>query len=311
MELRTINYFVAVADAGSVSAATGVTHITQPSLSRQLRQLEKELGLELFTRQDGRLTLTPAGRQFLPAARDLLARAEATRAAAAQIRAGSLPTLTVAAPGVTLNDVVAPFFATFGPDDPMPRVLALDAADEYGALDRGADLVVGTRPPPAALAGVRLAAFPVNAYVRADHEWAHRGEVTLADLVQHELLVPTAESHARRAFDAAVETDGVPVRLIEFSSSQVAQAIAAAGRGIAVVSDDPRYDLVQLRVLPESGRLLRIELYAAWHPQHHGAAQLRRLVGRLRAFVWDRYRQPSSEPAPHKPSLRTRSGQAV
>ena len=60
MELRTIGYFVAVADAGSVSAATRLTHITQPSLSRQLRQLEKELGLELFTRQDGRLTLTPA-----------------------------------------------------------------------------------------------------------------------------------------------------------------------------------------------------------------------------------------------------------
>ena len=80
-----MGYFVAVADAGSVSAAARVTHITQPSLSRQLRQLEKELGLELFTRQDGPLTLTPAGRQFLPAARDLLGRAEATRAAAAQI----------------------------------------------------------------------------------------------------------------------------------------------------------------------------------------------------------------------------------
>lgn len=66
MELRTIGYFVAVADAGSVSAATRLTHITQPSLSRQLRQLERELGLELFTRQDGRLTLTPAGRQFCP-----------------------------------------------------------------------------------------------------------------------------------------------------------------------------------------------------------------------------------------------------
>ena len=83
MELRTIGYFVAVADAGSVSAATQITHVTQPSLSRQLRQLEKELGLELFTRRDGRLVLAPAGRQFLPAARELLVRAEATRAAAA------------------------------------------------------------------------------------------------------------------------------------------------------------------------------------------------------------------------------------
>lgn len=292
MELRTIGYFVAVADAGSVSAATRLTHITQPSLSRQLRQLERELGLELFTRQDGRLTLTPAGRQFLPVARDLLSRADATRAAAARIRAGSLPTVTVAAPAVTLNDIVAPFFATFGPDDPMPRVLPLDASAEYGALDRGADLVIGTRPPSGTTARTPLASFPVNAYVRADHDWAGRREVTLAELVEHDLLVPTPESHARRAFDAAVETAGLPVRLTEFSSSQVAQAVAAAGRGIAVVSDDPRYDLVRLLVTTGSGDVLRIGLHAAWSPHHHGAAQLAVLVQRLRRFVRDRYDQP-------------------
>ena len=58
-------------------------------------QLERELGLDLFTRRDGRLTLTPAGRQFLPTARELLNQAESTRAAAAQLRAGSLPTVSV------------------------------------------------------------------------------------------------------------------------------------------------------------------------------------------------------------------------
>ena len=289
MELRTISYFVAVADAGSVSAATRLTHITQPSLSRQLRQLEKELGLELFARRDGRLALTPAGRQFLPAARDLLSRAEATRAAAAQIRAGSLPTVTVAAPAVTLNDIVAPFFATFGPDDPMPRVQSLEPADEYAALDRGADLVIGTRPPPASLARARLASFPVNAYVRADHRLAGRRAITLHELIAYDLLVPMSDSHARRAFDAEVEIDRLPVRLIEFSSSQVAQAVAAAGRGVAVVSDDPRYDLVALTVSTGSGELLRIGLQAAWQPHHHGASQLAGLVRRLRAYVRSRY----------------------
>ena len=289
MELRTIGYFVAVADAGSVSAATQVTHVTQPSLSRQLRQLEKELGLELFTRRDGRLVLTPAGRQFLPAARELLGRADATRAAAAHIRAGGLPTLTVAAPTVTLNDVVAPFFATWDADDPMPRVQALDAADEYGALDRGADLVIGTRPPPPTLARTRVAALPVSAYVRTDHPLAGRGRVPLPDLLEHELLVPTPDSHARRALDAAVERAGLPVRRVEFSSSHVAQSVAAAGRGVAVVSDDPRYGLEQLTIGVEEGKLLRIVLHAAWQPHHHGADQLAAMAGRLRQFVRDRY----------------------
>ena len=292
MELRTLGYFVAVADAGSVSAATSVTHITQPSLSRQLHQLERELGLELFTRRDGRLVLTPAGRQFLPAARDLLSRADSTRSAAAHIRAGGLPTLAVAAPAVTLNDVVAPFFATLGANDPMPRVLELDAADEYGALDRGADLVIGTRPPPANLGRTPVAALPVSAYVRADHPLAGRGTVSFDELLQHELLVPTADSHARRAFDAAVEVAGLTVRLVEFSSSHVAQSVAAAGRGIAVVSDDPRYGLTQLTIRTVPGEVLQIVLHAAWQPHHHAAAQIAELAGRLRRFVRDRYGQP-------------------
>lgn len=303
MELRTIGYFVAVADAGSVSAATRVTHVTQPSLSRQLRQLEKELGLELFTRRDGRLVLTPAGRQFLPTARELLSRADAARAAAAQIRSGGLESLVVAAPEVTVNDVVAPFFATFMPEDPMPRVLALDAADEYGALDRGADLVIGTRPPPASVAQLRIAALPVNGYVRADHVLAGRRDVTLTRLVEHDLLVPTRDSHARRALDAAIESAGLAARLIAFDSSQVAQAVAAAGRGVAVVSDDPRFGLKPIRIVvgsaPHGGdaagpsdAVLRIVLHAGWQPHHHGAAQLAAIAGRLRHFVRQRYPAP-------------------
>lgn len=290
MELRTIGYFVAVAEAGSVSAATAATHITQPSLSRQLRQLEKELGLELFTRRDGRLVLTSAGRQFLPSARDLLSRAEATRSAAAHIRAGGLPTLTVAAPPVTLNDVVAPFFATLGTEDPMPLVQSLDTADEYGALERGADLVIGTRPPPSGLGRTRVATLPVNAYVPNEHRWAAREQASLAELVEHELLVPSADSHARRALDAAIEAQSLPVpALVEFSSSHVAQAVAAAGRGIAVVSDDPRYGLIPLRIVFPDGRPLTISLHAAWQPHHHGADQLAALAGRFRRFVRSRY----------------------
>ena len=55
MELRHVRYFLAVVDAGSVTAASPVVHVTQPSLSRQLRLFERGLGLTLFTRTGGRL----------------------------------------------------------------------------------------------------------------------------------------------------------------------------------------------------------------------------------------------------------------
>jgi DNA-binding transcriptional LysR family regulator len=290
MELRTIRYFVAVADAGSVTGATKVLHLSQPSLSRQLRQLEKELGLELFTRRDGRLVLTPGGQQFLPAARDLLSRADAAKAAAAGIRVGALPTITVAAPTVTLNDVLAPFFATFTPDDPLPRVFDLDPRNEFGALDRGADLVIGTRPPGPGLATAPIARLLVFAYVRADHPLAERGAVSVQELAAHHLLVlPAEDSHARRSLDAAFDADQVPHgSLTEFSSSQVAQAVAASGRGVAVVSDDPRFGLRPLPIRG-SGGTVTISLHAGWLPHHHGAAQLRELATRLAAFTAARY----------------------
>ena len=53
MELRTLRYFAQVVEAGTVSAAAEALHVTQPGLSRQLRQLERELGIPLFDRMAG------------------------------------------------------------------------------------------------------------------------------------------------------------------------------------------------------------------------------------------------------------------
>jgi DNA-binding transcriptional LysR family regulator len=82
MELRHLRYFVATAEAGTVSGAAARLHLTQPGLSRQLRQLEKDLGVPLFDRSGTRLDLSTTGRALLPQARDLLQRADALKVAA-------------------------------------------------------------------------------------------------------------------------------------------------------------------------------------------------------------------------------------
>lgn len=61
MEIRLLKYFVTIAEEGTVSRAAQVLHITQPTLSRQLKELEADLDTELFTRQKNRLQLTEAG----------------------------------------------------------------------------------------------------------------------------------------------------------------------------------------------------------------------------------------------------------
>lgn len=83
MELRHLRYFVAVAEEGSVTlAAQRRLHTAQPSLSRQMRELEREVGAQLFVRSPQGVELTPAGRAFLDHARLALSQVEAAGEAA-------------------------------------------------------------------------------------------------------------------------------------------------------------------------------------------------------------------------------------
>jgi DNA-binding transcriptional LysR family regulator len=141
-----------------------------------------------------------------------------------------------------------------------------------------------------------LADLPVWAYVPRAHAWADRGKVRLAELVERPLLTQTRDYHPRRALDSAMATARLAYSdLHEFGSAEVAQAVAAAGRGVAVVSDDPRFGLRPLAIDGPTG-LLGISLYAAWHPDHHGAATIQMLAARLAAFCVSRYGEQVTPP---------------
>jgi LysR family hca operon transcriptional activator len=86
MELRHLRYFIAVAEAGSLTvAAARKLHTSQPSLSRQIRDLEHEVGAQLLSRRPRGIELTPAGRAFLEHARSVLSQVEAATEAARRV----------------------------------------------------------------------------------------------------------------------------------------------------------------------------------------------------------------------------------
>jgi LysR family transcriptional regulator, hca operon transcriptional activator len=96
MELRHLRYFVAVAEAGSLTvAAQRMLHTSQPSLSRQIRDLEDEVGTELLTRRARGIELTPAGRALLDHARSLLSQVETAREAARRAARPAKPCFTM------------------------------------------------------------------------------------------------------------------------------------------------------------------------------------------------------------------------
>jgi DNA-binding transcriptional LysR family regulator len=291
VELRQLRYFVAVVEEGSVTAASAAVRVAQPSLSRQLRSFERQLGVALFDRVDGRLRLTAAGASLLPRARDLLARAEALTDTARSLASGRLTHLRIAAPPTTITDVVAPFIATFGSEDPLPSVDPMRNDDLFDSLESGsADLVLAPLAPSERFAWRLVADFTIWLYVRPTDPWARRKRLPISELHADRLLVLPPSFVQRELFEAAARQSGLALdQAREVSSPEVAQGLAAAGWGQAVVSDDSRYGLRGVGLLSADGAELTMPVYGAWARGHFAAQELADIVERLSAFCAARY----------------------
>lgn len=285
MEIRVLRYFLAVAEAGSVTSAAARVHVAQPSLSRQLRGLEGELGIDLFTRSPGRLTLSPAGERFLGIARDLVARADGAKAVMSALAEGNNVGLTAVAPPTTISDILAPFIAAAGTGGPLSNVEESDPGKVYEVLERRkADFAVCATPPPGGLEARIVCRAPVFALVHPAHWLAARDDVHLTELLAEPIIVMGRHNGTRRLLDEAVTTAGLSYSPAhEVDSTMVGQALAAAGRGVAVLSDDPRFDLSVSTISTDVGRL-EVTLYGAWDPAHYARADIARTVLAISRF---------------------------
>lgn len=296
MNSRSLRYFVAVADHGTVSAAAKALHITQPALSRQIKQQENQLGLKLFHREGARLALTSEGKQFLAAAREVLQVHDRAESFASALAHGQMQTVSIAAPRTSLIDVVAPFVATFSPHDPTPEVSEVVVTSGLEQGIAAFDLIVAPQRPPTHAAQHALASLPVWAYVHPEHPWAARKTVTLEELAEDPIIVVPQEHKSRRVFDAAVAlSDLAPRKIVEASHGRVAQALASAGRGAAVVTDDARFGLHPLKIITGTD-YMQIHLYAAWRSDHHASEGLTSIAERLSIFCQERYERGDAHP---------------
>jgi DNA-binding transcriptional LysR family regulator len=290
MELRLLKYFLAVADAGSVTRAAGDVRVAQPSLSRQLRQLEAELDTALFDRSQGRLRLTAAGTRFVPIARDLMARAQTAETTMRSLADNRDVGLVVAASATTIVDVIAPFIAMSGSDGAIVNVFEDLPNHVYAALtNSAADLAVTTSPAPSNLESRLVFRASIWAYVATDHAWSGRGAVDLAELVQEPLIVLDETHGTRRLLDQVVAAAGLQYDVVrEVGAPQIAHALAAAGHGVAVLSDDPRYGLTPMSIGTSAGPLV-IPLFAAWDRTHYARVTIERCVQEMSTFCQTRY----------------------
>jgi LysR family transcriptional regulator, benzoate and cis,cis-muconate-responsive activator of ben and cat genes len=187
MELRHLRYFVTVAEELNISRASARLRISQPAVSRQMRDLEEELGVVLLDRRKSKLKLTDAGEVFLAHARDLLRRSNDAASDMARFRPRARHKLTVGyiAPVIA---TLTPALRTFGHTHPDVELVLREMApgDQVTALREGRIDLALPGSPCSELAKefeiVELEQIPFEAVLPGDHLLALRKRLALAEL---------------------------------------------------------------------------------------------------------------------------------
>ena len=296
MDERLLTAFLTVAETRNVSVAARKLNITQPALSRQLQKLQRHLRIDLLQSHHSGIGLTAAGEEFLPVAHKVVDEIYKAEAFARMLSTGKFTEITFAAPGTTLIDIVIPFVATLDSSQLHSHIIETPLGASLEQAVNTADLVIMPSEPPSELDSIALVELPVWAYVAAEHPWADRDEIALEELVEERVVVTTTDFMSRRVLDGAVDVAGLTVpQIVETNSGRVAQALVAAGNGVAVVTEDAYFGLKPAKITVRGG-ILSVWLHAGWRPDHYALEQVQALAEQLADFAQARY--PQLTPGP-------------
>jgi DNA-binding transcriptional LysR family regulator len=289
MELRQLEYFVAVAEEASFTRAAARVHVAQPGVSAQVRRLERELGQELLDRSGRTVRLTGAGAAVLPYARAALAAVAGARLAVDELAGlvrGRVAVGMVTGPSLDLPDALADFHQRHPgveitlAEDNSDRLLA---ALQAGQLDLA--LVGLSTPPPAGIRTQVVADEALVAAVSHDHPMAGRSTIPLRAMRELSLISLPRGTGMRSAVDSACAAAGFRPRIaFEASDPNVLARLAARGLGVAVL---PRTLAAahagQLHPIAIVRPALRSRVELAWRADGPASPAARALIRHARA----------------------------
>jgi DNA-binding transcriptional LysR family regulator len=259
MDFRRLRAFVVVAERGSVSEAARRLRISQPGLSRQLQELQQELGLRLFDRVGRHLVLTAEGEQFLGGCRNVLSHVSSLGEQAQLLKRGDTGSLSVAASPIQIETALSTFLPRYSERYPNVQVKLIESAgaNTLAMLERG-EIHLGIALLDAGQADDRhLAILPVKPLelVAACHPSfpLERGsEIDISHVALHPLLLWDTSFAARKQWDAICRVARLKLNvLIESRAEHTKLALAEAGLGVAVISttvQTHRYNLRTVRI---------------------------------------------------------------
>ncbi|MBS0663405.1 MAG: LysR family transcriptional regulator [Verrucomicrobia bacterium] len=277
MELRHLRYFVTVAEDLNYRRAASRLHVSQPALSKQIKDLEAELGVRLLDRNTVSVRLTDAGRVLVAEAKGILARVGDTLGlvrGAVHGRSGQLTVGNIAAISASFMPATLTAFRQRYPDVEV-TLREYSSAEQVAALVAG-DIQIGFtlnkhQAMPASLERFLVLTSPLRAVVGLGHRLARSPRVGLADVARERLLAlanPRAGNRHRELIQevlAARRLGGEAPKLVDGFDSLLASV--ASSQGVTLLPELAnawRAAGVTFRPLRDRGPDLSLELWAFW-----------------------------------------------
>jgi DNA-binding transcriptional LysR family regulator len=297
MELRQLRYFIAVAERLSFSKAAEHLHVTVPPLSRQIRQLEEELDVQLFVRDRRHVVLTDAGQLLLREAKALVAQTSHACDSVRLAKKGEAGVVKIGI-GMGLGEKISHVLVEHANRFPAVEVScsAIYSIYQREALLEG-DIDVGFLRPPvdrAELTSELLFEEGFVVHVSKDSPLAKHKLLRVKDLAGESLLVPNCKSPIG-LYDKTIELcakAGVPIKIIYMSTDplphgDIQTILLASRKGIFIMPDEPSCSPAagsEVVAIPFDEPDARVEVHAAWRKDERSPAVLAFLDSVRRVF---------------------------
>ena len=291
MELRTLRYFITVAQELNITRAAEKLNMSQPPLSNQIRGLEEELGVRLFIRGKRRLTLTDEGSLLLRRAVQLLDLADKTRQELATMKDGVSGTICLGMVEGRAPYLSARWIAGFREEFPLVRYSLWNGSsdDVLDRLHKGlADLAVIAAPYDTEhLEGFSVGREPWVAVISRNHPLAQQpgDQLPLSALVGQPLIVPSRKSRIEAIRDWFGEIGAEPDILCEMSNYVDAVALAEQNVGVSIFPQTTYTpnDLVVSKVITQPAR--QAEYVLVWSKEQRPSGLVQAFIDYVQDFL--------------------------
>lgn len=260
LKIRHLTLAVAIAQEGSLVRTAETLHVTQPVVTRALRELESILGVELFERLPRGMAPTEYGRAFIDRAQGLLAQLRAADDEIELMRSGAIGSVTVGTHLAGSNVLLPRAIRALKTELPELTVIVREGTPdllEQMLVSGDIDLTVGRLTPTSArFAQENLYREPVRLVARAEHPLQARRAITLSDLLPYPWVLPLPQTRLRTELEAVFFEAGLPLpaNRVECTSMLTLRHLLVFTDSVAalptlITSDDTRLTLLPMPLI--------------------------------------------------------------